>query len=162
MPRNARSRLPAQVADFLDAFALTGDARSAAIGVGCHPKNALAFARDTLAHPDAAAVFDSIMRTRFAEAGPVALNLVLQIVQGTMPADTRTRLDAAKTLLDRSGYSAKALATPGAPKDLHELSRDELLRVIDQGESELASRAKLIDQTPIADALDVQVIDMEE
>ena len=153
--------MPDQVSQFLDAFANSGDAKSAAISVGCHPKNALAFARDTLSHPDAAAVFDTIMRTRFAQAGPVALNVVLQIADGTLPADVRTRLDAAKTLLDRSGYSAKALATPGAPKDLHEMTRDELLRVVDQGESELMARARLVDNVPIADALHVQAIDME-
>lgn len=162
MASTALSRLPEQVRQFISAFAESGDWRRAAVDVGCHPKNAPRFYRETMAHPDARAAFDGVMRTRFADAAPMAMSLLVEMVKDEKHQFTGpVRLAAAKDILDRSGYTAKALAQQAEQKDLSEMSRDELLAVINEGESVLASRAKLVDNVPFADADDTQVIDLE-
>lgn len=161
MPTGVRSRLPAQVLQFLEEFAVSGNREAAAESVGVHPRVAERFAREVFDHPGARDAFDQIMRQRFAQAGPIAMNLLLEIATDPQ-VSARVRVEAAKTLLDRSGFSAKALSAPAAPKDLHELTREELLRVVEQGEGELAARAKQIGNRTIDDAIDTQVIDLTE
>lgn len=162
MPKTARSRLPAQVIDFLEELCLTGDGKTAAINVGVHPRRAESFVRETMDEPDAREAFDQILRTRFSHAGPLALNLLIEMVEDKGKSYSGpVRLEAAKSLLDRSGYSAKAMHQPQDRKDLHELSREELLAVVNAGEAELAGRAKLVENVPIAGSIDHQVIDME-
>lgn len=163
MPKKARSRLPAQVVEFLEEFALTGDGKTAAVNVGVHPKTAERFVRETMDHPDAREAFDQIMRTRFSHAGPIALNLLIEMVEDKGNAYSGpVRLEAAKSLLDRSGYNAKAMLQPQNRKDLHELSRDELLQIVNAGEQELAGRAKLIDNAQIDGAVELQLVDLEQ
>ena len=163
MPTTARTRLPSQVIDFLEEFCLTGDGKTAAINVGVHPRRAESFVRETMDHPDAREAFDQIMRTRFSHAAPMAMNLLLEVVQDkTHRYSGAVQVEAAKALLDRSGYSTKALAAPAGKKDLHEMSRDELLQIVNQGETELASRAKEVESVPIGHAIATQVIDIEE
>lgn len=163
MPTSHRSRLPIQVIDFLEEFANTGDGKQAAINAGVHPKSAERFIRETMDHPDARETFDQIMRTRFSHAAPIAMNLLIEVVLDKEGRYTGpTKVDAAAKLLDRSGYSTKEIAKPQGRKDLHELSRDDLLQIVNQGEQELASRAKLVENVSIDVSVDHQVIDMEE
>ena len=160
MPRNARSRLPDQVVQFLEAFATHGDGKTAAIDVGVHPRLAERFVRETMDHPDAVEAFHQIMRTRFSQAGPIAMNVLLEVAKDpTKPPGVR--VEAANSILNRSGFNARAIAQGAAQKDMQELSREDLLRIVNQGEAELASRAKMVDHRPIDSALATQVIDIE-
>lgn len=160
--RTALTRLPEQVRLFLDAFAESGDWKRAAIDAGCHPANARRFYLETMNQADARAAFDQIMRTRFSDAAPLAMSLLVEMVKNeTREFTGAVRLAAAQDILNRSGYTAKALAQQAEQKDLSEMSRDELLAVINEGEGELASRAKLVDHVPIADTDDTQVVDLE-
>jgi hypothetical protein len=160
MPKNARSRLPQQVAEFLEEFALTGDGKRAAINVGVHPRVAGSFVRETMDHPDAREAFDQILRTRFSHARPIGLNLLIEMVQDPKKEFSGpVRLEAAKSLVKIGTTEAIA---PRDRKDLHELSRDELLQIVNAGEQELAGRAKLIDNRSIDGPIDVQVIDIEQ
>lgn len=163
MPSTPRSRLPSQVLDFLEEFAISGDGKRAAVNQGVHPRVADRFVRETMDHPDARETFDQIMRTRFSHSGPIALNLLIEMVEDKGKVYSGpVRLEAAKDLLNRSGFSAKAILQPKDRKDLHELSRDELLQIVNAGEQELAGRAKLVDHVPIDGTIDVQVIDIEQ
>lgn len=160
MPSTARSRLPSQVYDFLEEFVLTGDGKTAAINVGVHPKRAERFVVETMDHPDAREVFDQILRTRFSHARPIALNLLIEMVEDKKNTFTGpVRLEAAKTLVKLG--DAEALK-PRDRKDLNELSREELLAIVGQGEAELAGRAKLVEHIPVSEAIITQVIDIEE
>lgn len=101
------------------------------------------------------------MRTRFAEAGPLSLNLLISVVKDAK-ADLNIRVQAAKTLLDRSGYTAKDMREAEADtRDLKEMSRDELLATLDATEAQLASRAKTLEIAPTIGASAAQVIDIE-
>lgn len=163
MPTTHRSRLPVQVIDFLEEFANTGDGKTAAVNVGVHPKAAERFIRETMDHPDARETFDQIMRTRFSHAAPIAANLLIEMVEDKNKMFSGpVRLEAAKDLLNRSGYSIKEIAKPQGRKDLHELSRDDLLQIVNQGEQELAGRAKMVEHVAIDGSVEHQVIDMEE
>ncbi|MGA2792885.1 MAG: hypothetical protein ABSE69_05025 [Roseiarcus sp.] len=53
-----------------------------------------------------------------------------------MPA--RVRVDAAKTVLDRSGFSPRAIAPPDSSDDLPTYSRAELMAIVAAGESKMA------------------------
>jgi hypothetical protein len=160
--RSALTRLPEQVRLFLDNFAESGDWKKAAIEAGSHPANARRFYLDTMNHADARAAFDQIIRTRFSHAAPMAMSLLIEMVKNERKEFTgAVRLAAAQDILNRSGYTAKALAQQAEQKDLSEMSRDELLAIINQGESELADRAKLVEHVPIADADVTEVIDLE-
>lgn len=161
MPKTARSRLPAQVVDFLEEFVLTGDGKSAAINVGVHPRRAEAFIRETMDHPDAREAYDQILRTRFSHARPIALNLLIEMVQpaGALAFSGPVRLAAAQTLVKLGDATA---LQPQGRKDLHELTREELLQIVNAGERELADRAKMVTNAQIDGAVDLQVVDIEE
>jgi hypothetical protein len=159
MSRTARSRLPAQVIDFLEEFVQSGDGKTAAINVGVHPKRADSFVRETMDHPDAREAYDQILRTRFSHARPIALNLLIEMVQDPKGMFTGpVRLGAAQTLVK---LGDQAELKPTGRKDLNEMSRDELLQIVNAGESELASRAKMVTNASIGEAIDLQVVDLE-
>lgn len=160
MPRTVRSRLPAQVIDFLEEFVRTGDWKTAAINVAVHPRAAERFYRETMDHPDAREAYDQILRTRFSHARPIALNLLLEMVQDRENRYSGpVKLGAAQTLVK---LGDKAELQPSGRKDLHEMTRDELLAIVDKGEQELASRAKMIDKPSISETIDIQVSEMED
>jgi hypothetical protein len=158
MPKTARSRLPSQVIDFLEEFVQTGNGKQAAINVGVHPKSADRFVRETMDHPDAREAYDQILRTRFSHARPIALNLLIEMVQSNVYTGA-VRLGAAQTLVKLGDV---AELKPHDRKDLHELDRDELLQIVNAGEQELASRAVLVTNAQISESIDTQVIDLEE
>lgn len=63
----------------------------------------------------------------------------------------RTRLEAAKTLLDRAGLSAKPRAADKqAPLDLNSLDLDQVQRLLDQAEAARAAKAKPVSASEVA------------
>lgn len=71
-------------------------------------------------------------------------------------AGATPRLEAARTILDRSGYGAQSrIAAPPikAKKDLSDMSADELRSIAGALQVELSNRAKVIEHAP-SDATD--------
>lgn len=63
----------------------------------------------------------------------------------------RTRLEAAKTLLDRAGLSAKPRAADKpAPLDLNSLDLDQVQRLLDQAEAARAAKARPVSASEVA------------
>jgi hypothetical protein len=62
----------------------------------------------------------------------------------------KVRVDAARTILDRAGFSAMPPAVPKRPSDkqLSEMTADELREVMRQAKAEMDLAAKTIDQPP--------------
>jgi hypothetical protein len=163
MPATPLDTLPAQLVAFVEHFAVNGDGPAAAVEAGVHPNRAKVFARVSMANPAVRAGYEHVLRTRFAESGPLALNLLLEmVVNKDKTFEPRVRLEAAKTLLDRSGYTAKDMRESAAEvKDLKDMTRDELLLEMDKTERELADRATLVEVAPNTNQYPVQVVDME-
>ena len=149
---------------FVEHFATTGDERLAAIEAGCHPNRARQFARVAMNAPTVKAAYEHVLRTRFALAGPISLNLLIEMVEDKNKVfEARVRLEAAKTLLDRSGYTSREMREASAgTQDLREMSREQLLEEMNRTEAELANRAKMASVEPNANQFDSEVIDMEE
>lgn len=161
-PGTPLGRLDPQMLIFVEHFAMSGDERLAAVEAGVHPNRAGTFARVALANPNVRAGYEHILRSRFAQAGPIALNLLIEMVADKSKVfEPRVRLEAAKTLLDRSGYTAKDMREAGHAPDLHEMTREELLEEMARTERELSDRATLVAIAPDASQLDTQVIDMQ-
>lgn len=163
MPSSPLDVLPAQLVVFVEQFAMTGDQRQAAVAAGVHPNRATQFARVSMNDPNVRAGYEHVLRTRFAQAGPIALNLLIEVVENKESKyGPRERLDAAKTLLDRSGYTARDMKAAAAEqKDLKDMTREQLLEEMSKTENELANRAKLIEVAPDVNQFDAQVIDLE-
>lgn len=159
----ALARLPFELAEFARAFAETGNGKAAAEKAGIHPNQAGTWAKHALARPDVKAAYQAVIRSRFAEAGPIALNLLIDIVKNeSKKYDDRLRLQAARELLERSGYTAEGMAEQqNATKPLEDMGRDELKRMLQDTEAELAKRAKNVQNAPQPAAPTHQVIDME-
>jgi hypothetical protein len=163
MPASPLDSLPAQLVIFVEHFATTGDGRLAAVEAGVHPNRAAIFARVSLANPAVKAGYEHILRSRFAQAVPISLNFLIEVVENKAkvyaPGD---RLAAAKTLLDRSGYTARDMkAAEAEVKDLKDMTREELLLEMDKTERELSERATLVEVAPNVNQFAVQVVDME-
>ena len=95
------------------------------------------------------------------EGAPVALDLLIKTVRNDKE-NSRVRVDAAKTILDRAGHVARPKeADSGAQKDLHEMSTDELRALVDKLEGELADRAEPVSATE-KQGVPQQVLDMLE
>lgn len=163
MPATPLDSLPSQLVIFVEHFALVGDMRLAAVEAGVHPNRAAIWARVSMNNPAVRAGYEHVLRTRFAQAGPIALNLLIEMVANKEKAfEPRVRLEAAKTLLDRSGYTAKDMRESAAEvKDLKDMTREELLLEMEKTERELSERATLIEVAPNVNQHEVQVIDME-
>jgi hypothetical protein len=74
---------------------------------------------------------------------------VLRAILKDEKAPARVRVDACKTVLDRTGYNARdGSKIPGSDKDVAQMTQDELLAFIAAGEKELSARAH--DVTPTA------------
>ena len=161
-PGTPLERLDPQMLIFVEHFAMSGDSRLAAVEAGVHPNRAGTFARVALANPNVRAGYEHVLRTRFAQAGPIALNLLIEMVADKQKVfEPRVRLEAAKTLLDRSGYTAKDMREAGSPLELNEMSREQLLEEMARTETELASRATLVAIAPDVNQFNTQVVDME-
>ena len=155
------AKLAPQTVVFVTHFADTGDATRAALEAGVHPSRAAAWGRSAVRDPVVKAAIEDCVRTRFVEAGPIALNQLIKMTRNTNNEyKPEIVLGAAKTLLDRAGYTAQAAIAPAKPaKDLGEMSRDEVASVLASVEAELAQRAT--DITPDLGANLAQVIDLE-
>lgn len=128
------------------------------MAAGVHHERALVFARNALRDPAVKAGYEHCVRTRFAEAGPIALNVLLKFAKNERNEyKPELQLQAARDLASRSGYTAKEMRESEPAKDLKELSRDELHAALQSTEAELANRAKV----PVIGASATQVIDLE-
>lgn len=93
--------------------------------------------RDNFAS-DLRAVVKGLVETQYAPRAFAFLNEC--VIDTEMPA--RVRVDAAKAILDRSGYTAAALPPDRDPSDLTMMSREELHQFVVKAEAELANKAK--------------------
>jgi phage terminase small subunit len=97
-------------------------------------------------HPVVATAIALEVRRRFVTSAPLALRTVEWLMEHS--PSHKTRLDAARTILDRAGH------VPPRPIDeqkevdraLHEYSRDELKALVIRIENEIVGRAR--DVTP--------------
>lgn len=87
-------------------------------------------------------------KLRYDDA-PAAREFLRQVVDGVEPADVKTRVRAAETLLKVGGFVAPRPDAAGDrdKKDLSRMTRSELNDVLDRARAELAVRA-----TPVIDA----------
>ena len=92
------------------------------------------------------------------EGAPLASRFLISVIRSDKYGE-RTRVDAAKTILDRSGYgkldSAPGDADSKAPEDM---TTDELRSLLSKMQHELGDRAKPIDTR--LNASDLQLTDM--
>jgi len=119
------------------------------LSAGLDPKAALNAAGYSVKMHPAAAMTPAIVSEIRARTGrqlqglaPRALEVVAQLLESGQTE--RIRLEAAKTILDRSGFIAPK-ASDGAEnreKDLHTMSRQELEERAQRLASEIADRAK--------------------
>lgn len=155
-------KLAPQLATFAVEFADYGKPKEAAIKAGVHEDRAAIWARTALATPEVRQAIEHVTRAQFADAVPLAKAFIINLVKDER-ADRKLRLEAAKDLLNRGGYTSKDMRDAAAAvKDLHEMTREELLATLDGTEAELANRAKAIEAAPTIDASSHQVIDMED
>lgn len=75
------------------------------------------------------------------DLAPKAVKILNEIMHDTNVA-SRVRVDAAKAVLDRSGFSASATPSVAGQKALNELSLDDLHRLVATLEEERANEAK--------------------
>ncbi len=89
------------------------------------------------------AAIEALTARRLRAAAPVALKLIEDLV-GDKTIAPRVRLDAAKTLLDRAGYTPPNQAADKAPLSPAEMTAEQLREFIADGERALADRAQVI------------------
>ena len=98
---------------------------------------------------------DAIVELRgqiLAQAVPDALRYLADVAKGAEKGE-RQRVDACKTLLDRSGLSAVPPAKAGLkPSDVESMTPDQLEMLLRRGREEMARRAK-----PVNAPIDAQV-----
>lgn len=147
---------------FVQSMAETGDEVAAAVAAGVHAQRAKAFAAAALDNPDVCEALHVVLRNRLATLVPMALTVAANIARSEK-IDPGVRLSAAKTILDRGGYTALELRTraKAETKDLAEMSPDELRAMVEETERELSDRAKVVPVLPDLGAGSLQVIDME-
>ena len=96
---------------------------------------------------------------KLLQYAPAALNVLLSIMKDKT-APKGVRVDAAKAVLDRSGFIApRQGAQQGETKSLNEMTTADLRSFISAGESELAGRAKDV-SAPEALVVHMQVSDL--
>lgn len=151
-----------QILMFVKEFAETGDGKVAAVKAGVHPDRAGNMARQWMSSPAVRQAYQAAVRTRFAEAGPLALNVLLKFTKNEdnkYPPDLQ--LSAAKDLAARAGFNAKDMREADKEqKDMREMSPEELRQVIAATEDELAGRAKPVN-APSSTPSATQIIDIE-
>lgn len=114
------------------------------------------------ANPRVAGRLDEAIRQQLLETAPRALTVMRQIMLDESVAP-KTRLDAAKTLMDRAGYVAPRGHVDGASagqQSLGDMTPDQIHDQIQRLERELGNRAKTIDSTPATPAEDNQAVDI--
>lgn len=162
MTETALASLQDQIRIFVKEFAESGDSKAAAVAAGVHPDRAAVMARQWINSPVVRQAYQAVVRSRYAEAGPIALNVLLKFAKNENDFCTKDlQLSAAKDLAARAGYNAKDMREADKEtKDLREMSPEELRAVIAATEGELAGRAKPVN-APSNVASSMQVIDLE-
>lgn len=83
----------------------------------------------------------AISEVLVTEGAPLAVKTLLEVVKNK-EYSPRDRVAAARTILDRAGYTGKSTSADSpADKPLSEMSTDELKALVDKLEGELADRA---------------------
>lgn len=142
-------------------MAESGDGGAAAIAAGVHPSRTGFFVREAMNMPAVRQAIADHVRSRFAEAVPLALNLLVSVIKDAKHP-MELRVAAAKDVLTRADFTAKGMRdADAAHKDLTEMSPDELRHVLEHTEAELATRAKDVANAPERAPSDYQVIDLE-
>lgn len=90
------------------------------------------------------------LKRRLGEvAGDHAVDYLAAVVSGRDPKPSRTRVDAARTVLDRVGVGTPRYAAPGDDEtDLSAMSAAQLRAFVARGLGELALRAKPAEVPP--------------
>ena len=138
----ATRQLTAMQEAFVERLIECGDASTAAQLAGFSKPSSDAWR--LLRIPDVRAAVNAAMKTALAQDAPLARGLLRRYVHDEA-MHPKIRLDAAKTLLDRSGYiapKAKDDGVDGRTKALSEMSVEELRAMVDRLETEVANRAK--------------------
>lgn len=135
-----------QLTDMQAAFVLhlaeTGDESLSAAMAGSTRANPAHAAREMLALPHVLAALHIEVRKRIVSLAPLALSVVQKIVEDPL-GNAKTRLDAAKILLERAGFVApKPAAERPADVPLHEMTVEKLRELAGRLEDEIAGRAK--------------------
>lgn len=139
--------LTAQQSAFVVAFTnepgAIGNMSEAARRAGYSHKSAGEIGRQLLEKPHVKAAIDAANRAQIGSSlATKAVGVLQQLIDDeTVPA--KVRLDAAKTILDRSGYSPTRREEPEDPaeKELNDLSIEELTAIVDE-EMERRAAAK--------------------
>jgi hypothetical protein len=104
--------------------------------------------------PHVLAAVNAAMKTALAHDAPVARLLLRQYVMDPK-MNPKIRLEAAKTLLDRSGYvapKARDDSADGGYRSLHEMTTEQLRAEADRLAGEIANRA-----TPVLGASEAPI-----
>jgi hypothetical protein len=116
-------------------------------------------AREAFRIQTAATVRNTILKTLQVHGAPLGLR-VLQEIARDEQAPKAVRADCAYKLLTLAGFVApKAEAAAPGEKMLGEMSQDELRRIVDECENELAARAKPV-SLPTSAGLEVEALDI--
>jgi hypothetical protein len=94
--------------------------------------------------PHVLAALNAAMKTALAHDAPLARNLLRQYVMDPK-MNPKIRLDAAKTLLDRSGHiapKARDESDEHRHRSLHEMTTEQLRAEADRLAGEIANRAR--------------------
>lgn len=132
------AKLNAQQMEFVRLVARGTPHDVAAVAAGYAPGYGASVLQSAAVKRALAACIGEILHT---EAAPFALSTLVEIVKGK-EFSPRDRVAAARTLLDRAGYTGKSTSADSpADKPLSEMSTDELKALVDKLEGELADRA---------------------
>lgn len=88
-------------------------------------------------------VRNSLQARLTIEGAPPAVEYLVDVASGTKDAD-KGRTEVVKTLLDRAGVTEHALAASAHTAAPSEMTADQLRRIIETAEAELAARATAV------------------
>lgn len=151
-PRGLTAQQRLVVKRFVDHGGMTLACQEAA--VGGDPENA---AWQYLHNPQIVAAIQAEISLRIRTKGSQIAQSVLMEAAQAKEAPWSTRVDAAKTLLDRAGLAAMRSREPDKPAEraLSDYSVDELKALVDRLERERGDQAKTVDARQV-DAIPAQ------
>lgn len=144
---------------FIRFMAESGDSTGAVMRAGYEAANPAQIAWELLRVPHILAALQNEVRKKLVSGAPMALKIITDIATNS-DVNPKTRLDAAKTLLDRAGHIApRAAAEKPTDQPLHEMTTDQLRELAGRLEDEIAGRAKPVASAQ-AEPADSQAVDM--
>lgn len=140
--KDAGLKLNAKQAEFVRLVVGGTPPRLAAEAVGYNPASYSEVLRSPSVRAAIPLVIQDILAT---EGAPLGLHVCMSIARNSSE-NSKIRLEAAKALLDRAGFTARPQAVDSqADKPLSEMTTDELRGLVDRLEGELAHRATPVD-----------------